>query len=700
MLHCKLKYFKNMSYKQTPLKDREGNILLPETIAAAVTDPALGKTQAEINAETITRVELVCDDDQHITLIDDPTPLTYEQVKALVDDTTKFVTLRYLDMWWMLPSYDDGGAIMFTSSDIQGGHVMVTRVILNDDEQMNNYSIVAEDADHKTDDMSVETASDGHRTYPTTHAVNGALATKANTDGYYTELTSGMSEQLLSPDGITDEEPYIYRTSAGSTSISTGVAEIKSLYGNSIVWNQLNKKQNTMTISGITQVSTDDGITTINGTATEKIDIFNTISEGSAVYKALPSGHKGLFRYTVISGTFNGVGTWSYGNSGGKSFGGNTEFIREDTSTYKYFLQHIYAGDTFNNFKFRFQVFDLTQMFGAGNEPTTVEQFKQWFPNDYYEYNAGEIINVNVDGLRTIGFNQWDEEWRNGGYRPDDGKYYNNPKHVSNTNPIKVFPNTKYWCKGFNYIFYYDIDNNYISYISIIQNREITTPANCHYINFTNTEISKYDNNICFNISWSGYRNGDYEPYVEHNINIPVKEIKDGNGNLLFPDGLLSAGSVKDEITSDKAVKRVGVRQYQTGDENDTSLTTDGTNTNYPIATPIEVDFKDVPQTFGEKLNLTYFVDDFGTEEFTTTEPTAPVAHSTFYMTNLRDKIRNIDGNTDSGALMNNSLDNLLTTLGGALGGTLTKTWDSENKKWMFSFTPNTTTLNEEGGEQ
>ena len=29
-------------------------------------------------------------------------------------------------------------------------------------------------------------------------------------------------------------------------------------------------------------------------------------------------------------------------------------------------------------------IFDLTQMFGAGNEPSTVEQFKSMFPLDYY----------------------------------------------------------------------------------------------------------------------------------------------------------------------------------------------------------------------------------------------------------------------------------------------------------------------------
>lgn len=41
------------------------------------------------------------------------------------------------------------------------------------------------------------------------------------------------------------------------------------------------------------------------------------------------------------------------------------------------------------------QIYDLTLMFGAGNEPTTVEEFHQrieGIPVDIYAYNPGEII--------------------------------------------------------------------------------------------------------------------------------------------------------------------------------------------------------------------------------------------------------------------------------------------------------------------
>ena len=49
-------------------------------------------------------------------------------------------------------------------------------------------------------------------------------------------------------------------------------------------------------------------------------------------------------------------------------------------------------------------IFDLTKMFGAGNEPTA-EEFLQMFPEDYYEYNTGELKSAPVNNLKNIGKN-------------------------------------------------------------------------------------------------------------------------------------------------------------------------------------------------------------------------------------------------------------------------------------------------------
>lgn len=42
-------------------------------------------------------------------------------------------------------------------------------------------------------------------------------------------------------------------------------------------------------------------------------------------------------------------------------------------------------------------LFDLTQMFGAGNEPSTMEEFRAMFPLDYYADTTGTLISAPVD---------------------------------------------------------------------------------------------------------------------------------------------------------------------------------------------------------------------------------------------------------------------------------------------------------------
>ena len=73
-----------------------------------------------------------------------------------------------------------------------------------------------------------------------------------------------------------------------------------------------------------------------------------------------------------------------------------------------------------------------------------------------------------------------------------------------------------------------------------------------------------------------------------------------------FPDGLKSAGSVNDEITPTKAVKRIGNRVYQSGDESNAVVLTDGKNTLYVLDSPEETTY--------DELNLTEQVSEGGTE--------------------------------------------------------------------------------------
>lgn len=52
-------------------------------------------------------------------------------------------------------------------------------------------------------------------------------------------------------------------------------------------------------------------------------------------------------------------------------------------------------------------VFDLSAMFGAGNEPSTVAEFRSMFPEDYYPYNPGALISFPVHAVVKRGKNLW-----------------------------------------------------------------------------------------------------------------------------------------------------------------------------------------------------------------------------------------------------------------------------------------------------
>ena len=66
------------------------------------------------------------------------------------------------------------------------------------------------------------------------------------------------------------------------------------------------------------------------------------------------------------------------------------------------------SGATVNNLVVYPQIYDLTAMFGAGNEPKTVAEFEAMFPNDYYPYNAGEIVSAGVTEIVEQGKNVFD----------------------------------------------------------------------------------------------------------------------------------------------------------------------------------------------------------------------------------------------------------------------------------------------------
>lgn len=60
--------------------------------------------------------------------------------------------------------------------------------------------------------------------------------------------------------------------------------------------------------------------------------------------------------------------------------------FEQATTVYEY-LYITVTKNTYTNAIFKPQLFDLTEMYGAGNEPKTVAEFKAKFPNEMYDYS-------------------------------------------------------------------------------------------------------------------------------------------------------------------------------------------------------------------------------------------------------------------------------------------------------------------------
>lgn len=167
----------------------------------------------------------------------------------------------------------------------------------------------------------------------------------------------------------------------------------KIYVGRSIEWNQLSDKSKysaTKTISGVTFTNNGDGTITVGGTATANA-IFSPISLSNPI--AIIPGHKFFF---VSCPTGGAMGTYYSDlktipeDNVFNDVGAGVFLTTALTTTGLCYNVRIMSGYNCNNLVFKPQLFDLTQMFGAGNEPTTPVEFWSYFDHRLYPYSAGE----------------------------------------------------------------------------------------------------------------------------------------------------------------------------------------------------------------------------------------------------------------------------------------------------------------------
>lgn len=199
---------------------------------------------------------------------------------------------------------------------------------------------------------------------------------------------------------------------------------------------------------------------------------------------------------------------------------------------------------------------DLTEMFGAGNEPSA-EGFLELFPNDYYEYNVGQYMNLGQPvSLKTVGFNQWDEMWEHGslGNNGENTGSSASPE-IRSTNYIPIVQNASYYLNvpAVAVVHYYGSADlsNYKGNQYIASSQLLNIPNGTNYIRFRMIgSYGDYKNDICLNIS-DPNRNGTYEPYTESALSIPLDEFPNGM------DGINDARDYKNETGYAKMIGQV-----------------------------------------------------------------------------------------------------------------------------------------------
>ena len=356
---------------------------------------------------------------------------------------------------------------------------------------------------------------------------------------YLQNQFSSLADIYMPIEGISESktgQEFVYRKSAAT--IKAKSLTLDRIYGKTLAWNNIESgsSSGTCTYDSTTRIYTCTGA----GYAEAGVGSTSFIA-GHKYYLLLnvlkDSGGKTLRDFTVhadgnsmlgvkITG-LNGVG--SYSTVGTSTNSGVLHALME------------YRGSGTIDAQFKYELVDLTLMFGAGNEPSTVAEFEALYPG-YHDYCAGKLISNDAASVETVGFNLWDEEWEAGRYDTNTGNKAPDSGTIRSKNYIPVFPSTVYFLQlsaneSAISIKTYDANKNYLGAISTMYastvNRIFETGSSVRFITFnTNSAYGTiYNHDICINLSDES-KNGQYEPYKKSTMPLNLDSIKVYSHNI------------------------------------------------------------------------------------------------------------------------------------------------------------------------
>lgn len=318
---------------------------------------------------------------------------------------------------------------------------------------------------------------------------------------------------------------------AYAKTVPTGakLMSIKSVGGRSIVFNQVVNPNNfrpNYTVNGVTFTKLDNYKFVANGTATGGdayfSDSFVPIKGHVYLEKSCPKGGSAETYRSYITGSGVVMDT-NYGS-------GVIAPLNVDARVYIVPLM-VKSGATVNNLVIYPQIYDLTAMFGAGNEPSTVEEFEKMFPADYYPYNAGEIVSAGTEEIVEQGRNLWDEVWGVGSINSSSGNNEFSKEAIYSKTYTPIAPDsihifvyagsakfenvkTRFYDYNKNYIGYNDKDGQ-----TVYPNKKFITPSDAFYVRFTLPP--DYGNVYKNDIALIADSSGAYAPFHRNVYQIP-----------------------------------------------------------------------------------------------------------------------------------------------------------------------------------
>ena len=388
-------------------------------------------------------------------------------------------------------------------------------------------------------------------------------------------LVSKQIENINDEVGSTQTAPFLFQatgTDNNTTETPTApVAKHLELRGNTVKWNQLVRYYE-RTVSGV-QGTYLNGVYTLNGIST---------AEQSNTYLSYQTkriaGHKYLWVVRKIGGTIDITGRTT-DNQNGYYIGANLPLLSPnkvtlidnethwqivdgstDSNEAQYFRIAFDEGVDFANAQFICMCFDLTDIYGAGNEPSDYLSFVIDYPLPYYAYDSGTLKSCNSSKLVTIVCNQL-SGLEQGLLNNSTGLIESSLNSIRSKDFIKVIQGQTYKIDGYNnvsswdnglYLYMYDANKNYLGrkwlcdstgtneYKETKTKFELNIGVQYIKIVFANNTSLTYtgEEKVMVRLSWN--ESHDYVDYVKHEYNLPQVELRSADSvyDTITPNGV------------------------------------------------------------------------------------------------------------------------------------------------------------------